>query len=92
MVVTITNLQATGPLTIPLASGRAVRLGPGERSPALPDADVIGNAKVDKLRSQRLIDVAAVSDASQDSAAGNAHGGETGKTHATVDERVMRHI
>ncbi|MEV0293895.1 hypothetical protein [Nocardia sp. NPDC050710] len=68
MAVTITNLLVSGPLTIPLATGRAVRLGPGEQSPELPDAEVTGNAKVDKLRSRRLIEVVTVSDASEGSA------------------------
>ncbi|MFJ9036637.1 hypothetical protein ACIRF8_08605 [Streptomyces sp. NPDC102406] len=43
------------PVMVELASGSAVRLSPGEVSRELPDAEVAGSAKVEKLRAQRVI-------------------------------------
>ncbi|MGK8558169.1 hypothetical protein [Nocardia gipuzkoensis] len=83
MTVTIKSLLGSGPLTVPLATGTAVRLGPGEQSPELPDAEVSGNSKIDKLCSRRLIEVvridAAEPEVSDDSDAETAQAG-TGKS------------
>ena len=55
MTVTIKNLLVSGPITIPLTSGRSLRLSPGEESRELPDIEATGNAKVDKLRGRRVL-------------------------------------
>jgi hypothetical protein len=51
---------AARPVVVNLNGGAAVRLSPGQASGELPDAEVDGNPKVDKLREQRLITVEAV--------------------------------
>jgi hypothetical protein len=57
MTVTIKNLLTSGPVAIPLTTGQWLRLSPGEESPELPDLEATANAKVDKLRSQRVIEI-----------------------------------
>jgi hypothetical protein len=57
MTVTIENLLAPGPVAIPLTTGQRLRLSPREKSPELPDIEATANAKVDKLRRQRVIEV-----------------------------------
>jgi len=57
MAVKIKNLVLSAPLSVPLSSGRTVRLSPGQVSEELPDVEVQDNAKVDKLLRQRLIDI-----------------------------------
>jgi len=57
MAVRIRSLLVSGPLMVPLSSGGSVYLSPGEVTGELPDVDVMNNAKVDKLRTRRLIDV-----------------------------------
>ena len=49
MAVRIRNLDVTGPVLVPLATGAALRLSPGEVSSDLTDVEVANNAKVDKL-------------------------------------------
>jgi len=60
MAVRIRSLLASGPIMVPLSTGRTVRLSPGEDSGELHDVEVAGNEKVDKLRRQGFIDVASV--------------------------------
>ena len=59
MVVRIRSLLTSGPLVVPLSSGASVRLSPGSATDALADVEVANNAKVDKLRDRRLIEVVA---------------------------------
>ena len=67
MTVTIKNLLVSGPVSIPLTTGQWVRLSPGEESPELPDVEATGNAKVDILRRQRVIEVVVTESATGDS-------------------------
>lgn len=60
MAVRIRSLLVTGPLLVPLSSGGSVRLSPGEVTDELADVEVTNNAKVDKLRERRLIDVESI--------------------------------
>ena len=57
MPVTLTNLQTSGPVHVPLASGVNVRLSPGATSQELPDVEVEGNAKIEKLLARGVIEV-----------------------------------
>ena len=57
MAVRIWNLGTSCPILVPLASGATLRLSPGQASEEIPDVEVVDNAKVDKLRRQRLIDI-----------------------------------
>lgn len=57
MTSRIRSLLPTAPVVVPLASGRAVRLSPGQVSDELPDAEVADNEKVAKLLGQRVIEV-----------------------------------
>jgi hypothetical protein len=56
MTVRIRSLMS-GPTTIRLRSGQYVRLSPGQSSGDLHDVEVAGNAKVDKLTAQGVIEV-----------------------------------
>ena len=56
MAVRIRSL-VSGPVIIRLSSGRNVRLSPGQNSGDLHDAEVAGNAKVDKLTARGVIEV-----------------------------------
>jgi hypothetical protein len=57
MTVTIENSLAPGPVAIPLTTGQWLRLAAREKSPELPDIYATVNAKVDKLRRQRVTEV-----------------------------------
>jgi hypothetical protein len=57
MAVTIRSLAVSGPLVVPLTSGAAVRLSPGEVSEELAEVEVADNPKVDKLLELRLLAV-----------------------------------
>jgi hypothetical protein len=57
MAVRIRSLLVSGPIVVPLNTGQSVRLSAGQASDELPDVEVAGNAKVDKLRRQGAIDV-----------------------------------
>jgi hypothetical protein len=57
MPTRIRSLLASGPVTVPLNTGAVVRLSPGQLSDELQDVEVAGNAKVEKLRQQRVIAV-----------------------------------
>jgi hypothetical protein len=57
MAVRIRSLLVSGPIMVPLTTGRNVRLSPGESSAELHDVEVADNAKVDKLRRQGVIEV-----------------------------------
>ena len=67
MTVTIKNLLVSGPVAIPLTTGQSLRLSPGEESPELPDIEATDNAKIDKLRRQRVIEVVMTESATGDS-------------------------
>lgn len=69
MAVRIRSLLVSGPLMVPLSGGGSVRLSPGEVTGELSDVEVMDNAKVDKLRERRLIQVEQV-DGDQDQAEG----------------------
>src|ERR1700686_2718386 len=58
MAVRIRSLVTSGPVLVPLSTGASVRLSPGQISDEMPDVEVANNAKVDKLRRQRLMDIA----------------------------------
>jgi hypothetical protein len=57
MAVRIRSLVSSGPLLVPLVRGGTLRLSPGRVSGELDDVEVLDNAKVEKLRAMRLIDV-----------------------------------
>jgi hypothetical protein len=57
MPLMITSLLVNGPLMIPLTGGASVRLEPGATSDPLPEADVLNNAKIEKLVAQGVIEV-----------------------------------
>ena len=58
MTVRISSLLTSGPIMVPLNSGRRIRLSPGRWSAGLRDAEVAGNAGVDKLCRRGDIEVA----------------------------------
>jgi hypothetical protein len=60
MAVRIRSLLVSGPILVPLSTGRTVRLSPGQESDELPDVEVAGSDKVEKLRRQGLIHVETV--------------------------------
>lgn len=64
MALRIRSLLASGPILVPLTSGRTVRLSPGQHSEELHDVEVAGNDKVEKLRRRGLIDVTPVAEES----------------------------
>jgi hypothetical protein len=68
MPITLTNLQTSRPLHVPLNGGATVRLSPGETSAALPDVEVSGNAKVEKLAGLGLLGIGADVPADDDAA------------------------
>jgi hypothetical protein len=85
MPVKITNLAISGPVLVPLSSGRTVRLSPGQVSDEMPDVEVVDNAKVDKLRRQGLIDVETTDEpeaAVESAAAPEAPGGSDRKSRS----------
>lgn len=57
MPVTLTNRMLSGPLIVPLSSGAAVRLSPGQTSPELPDVEAEANAALDKLVGRGWVEV-----------------------------------
>lgn len=93
MAVRIRNLAMSGPVLVPLASGATVRLSPGQTSDEMPDVEVVDNAKVDKLRRQRLIDIETTetdeSEVTAESAAQpEAQGEPDGKSRAPSRKRT----
>ena len=60
MAFRIRSLSPSVPVVVPLASGRALRLSPGQVSQELSEAEISGSAKVEKLRAQHVIEVEAV--------------------------------
>jgi len=76
MTVTIRNLLVSGPVAIPLTTGQWLRLFPGEESPELPDIEATGNAKIDKLRRQRVIEIVGTDSPTDDSDAEAAEAAE----------------
>jgi len=65
MAVRIRSLLVSGPIPVPLSTGRTVRLSPGQESDEVPDVEVAGSDKVEKLRRRGLIDVETVDDAAE---------------------------
>jgi len=63
MAVRLTSLLVSGPIAVPLSSGGNVHLLPGQTSDVLPDVEVAGNAKVDKLVRRNMLRVETVGDA-----------------------------
>jgi hypothetical protein len=86
MPITLTNLQASRPLHIPLSSGVTLRLSPGQTSGAMPDVEISDNPKVEKLAGQGLIDVRPSKPASSGraSAAKSAKGARTARSTTTA--------
>jgi hypothetical protein len=76
MTVKIKNSLVSGPVAIPLTNGQSLRLSPGEESRELPDIEATGNAKVDKLRRLRVIEVVVTESATGDSDAETAEAAE----------------
>jgi hypothetical protein len=70
MAVRIRSLATSAPVVVPLSTGEAVRLSPGQVSRDMPQVMVTNNAKVEKLRQLGLIEVEAV--AEQEASAGSA--------------------
>ncbi|VVJ17642.1 Uncharacterised protein [Amycolatopsis camponoti] len=68
MAVRIRSLLVSGPISVPLSTGRTVRLSPGQESDEVPDVEVAGSDKVEKLRRRGLIDVETVDDAAAEPA------------------------
>jgi hypothetical protein len=90
MPITLTNLQASRPLHVPLSSGVTLRLSPGQTSGALPDVEISDNPKVEKLAGQGLIDVRPSKPASSGraSAAKPAKGAKAARSTATAAKRA----
>lgn len=57
MAVRIRSLAVSGPVVVPLSTGEAVRLSPGQVTDELPAVTVANNAKVEKLQQRGLIEV-----------------------------------
>lgn len=57
MAVRIRSLAVSGPVVVPLSTGEAVRLSPGQATDELPAVTVANNAKVEKLQQRGLIEV-----------------------------------
>lgn len=57
MPVTIRSLVNSRPLVVPLTTGTALRLSPGQSSGELPDVEVQDNPKIEKLTGLGLIEV-----------------------------------
>jgi hypothetical protein len=79
MAVRIRSLATSGPVVVPLTSGGTVRLSPGEASEELAEVEVTDNAKLEKLRGRRMVEVEPVTDgqpAEQIAAAGDEADGE----------------
>jgi hypothetical protein len=70
MPVKITSLLTSRPIIVPLTSGTAVRLSPGQTSEELGDVEVENNPKVDKLQQQRVIAVENVEGGGSESSEG----------------------
>ena len=86
MAVQIRSLRVAGPITIPLSSGRHVRLSPSQRSAELPDVEVAGNELVDRLGRLGVIEVVEVTAAAAE-AAGD---GETGEPERPARRRAAK--
>jgi len=79
MAVRIRSLATSGPVVVPLTSGGTVRLSPGAASEELAEVEVTDNAKLEKLRRRRMVDVEPVTDgqtAEHTAAAGEEPDGE----------------
>ena len=85
MGVVIRNLSSR-PLYVTLHNGQSVRLSPGASSPSVHEAQVKGNANIEKLVKQRMIAI--------DAKAEKTESTETAKTDAaaieTTDDREAR--
>jgi len=77
MAVRIRSLVASGPVVVPLSTGEAVRLSPGQVSDDLPSVTVADNAKVEKLRQRGLIEVETVEEPAAEPPAGRTKAGKT---------------
>ena len=62
MAVRIRSLLVSGPILVPLSTGRTVRLSPGQESDEVHDVEVAGSDKVEKLRRLGLIHLESVDD------------------------------
>jgi len=76
MPVAITNLSSRA-VFIPLNSGTNLRLSPGEVSAHVPDVELQGNSKIEKLLSQRTIAVAKATRSEKPIESGNPGGSES---------------
>ncbi|WP_284750268.1 hypothetical protein [Amycolatopsis sp. RTGN1] len=65
MAVRIRSLLVSGPILVPLSTGRTVRLSPGQESDEVHDVEVAGSDKVEKLRRRGLIHLESVDDAAE---------------------------
>ena len=72
MSVRITNTSRQA-LAVPLNSGNAVHLAPGETSDPIDEVETTGNPKIEKMSKSGLISVAYV-EADDDPARGSAAG------------------
>lgn len=92
MAVRIRSLLVSGPIVVPLSTGRNVRLSPGQSSAHLHDVEVTGNAKVDKLRRQGAIEVESVDESEEgaEETAGDASGDISGDKGAAAESRRSR--
>jgi hypothetical protein len=85
MPYTISNLSSS-PIIVALNSGRNLRLSPGTSSEDIRDAELKDNAKVNKLKQQRLIAIEQRGDApSPEAAATTDDGGEKKKAKSSKD-------
>jgi hypothetical protein len=57
MPVTVTNLQTSAPLWVPLAGGGNIRLAPGATSAELPDDEVADSAGLARLAVRGVVEV-----------------------------------
>lgn len=86
MPYTISNLSSR-PIIVSLNSGRNLRLSPGRASEEIRDVELKDNAKVDKLKQQRVIAVEQQGDAasSREAAGTTDDSGEKKKTKGSKD-------
>jgi hypothetical protein len=76
MPLRIRNLLTSHPVVVPLNTGTALRLSPGQRSDELPDLETKDNAKVDRLRREGVIEVVDAAEEEQEQSAAEAEAPE----------------
>jgi hypothetical protein len=87
MPLRIKNLLTSRPVVVPLNTGAALRLSPGQLSDELPDVEAKDNARVDRLRQQGVIEVVG---AEEEDGQPEAEAGTPGKDKEGEEEQRPR--